>query len=251
MKKIFRSIQTLFPFLHDTRFTLKMKMIGWTKNPHEEDFKALKLFQPKDDEVFVDIGSNRGEAISSMRATSSSHIKIIGFEPNPLIFDKLKKQFIKDPNVEVHNCGLGNSNNKHSLYVPFYRKWMFDGLSSFKFNEAEDWLKTRLWGFDDKKLSIKEVGCEIKQLDDFNIKPYFIKIDVQGYELEALQGSENTITAHHPILLIESITEEVMRYLKEFGYEFYCFCNGKLTKGKGSLNTYCITDKKAQELNLN
>ena len=250
MKKIFRSIQTLFPFLHDARFSLKMKLIGLTKNPHEEDFKALKIFQPKQGEVFVDIGSNRGEAISSMRATASSDIKIIGFEPNPLIFDKLKNQFKDDSQIEVYNCGLGNANASLSLFVPFYRKWMFDGLSSFKYNEAEDWLKTRLRGFDEKKLKIKEVACEIKQLDEFALTPYFIKIDVQGYELEALQGSEKTIRVHKPILLIESISKEVMSYLKDFGYTFYCFCNGKLTEGKGALNTFCITDDKAQELKL-
>ena len=251
MQKFLRSIQTLFPFLHDTRFSLKMKMIAWTKKPHELDFVAVKQFKPKSDEVFVDIGSNRGEAISSMRATASSQIKIIGFEPNPHIFKKLKKLFKEDQNIELHNCGLGNTSTTLPLYIPFYRKWLFDGLSSFKYYEAENWLRTRLWAYNDHKLSIKEVACEIKRLDDFELKPYFIKIDVQGYEMEALQGSKNTLKAYQPILLIESITDEIERYLRGFGYEFYCFCKGKLSLGKGSLNTYCIGPEKAQELNLN
>ena len=248
MKKVFRSIQTLFPILHDARFSLKMMMIGITKNPHEEDFNALKLFKPKDDQVFIDIGSNRGEAISSMLATSKTAIKIIGFEPNPLIFDKLKSQFTKYKFVEVHNCGLGDLNNDLTLYIPFYRKWMFDGLSSFKLKEAEDWLETRLWRFDKTKLSIKEVDCQIRKLDDFKLNPYFIKIDVQGFELEALQGGISTIGEYKPILLIESITDEVMKFLGQFGYKFYKFNKGKLTNGIGELNTYCITEEVAADI---
>lgn len=250
MKKIFRSIQTFFPFLHDVRFSLKLLIIGVTKIPHEEDFNALKNFQVKSNQVFIDIGSNRGEAISSILATANATNNIIGFEPNPLIFDKLKKQFKNNSRVEVYNFGLGNTNEHLSLFVPFYRKWMFDGLSSFKYSEAEDWLKTRLWGFDEKKLTIKEVACETRKLDDFNFNPYFIKIDIQGYELEALQGSINTLKSYFPILLIESISEEVMAFLSPLGYDFYCFCEGKLAKGQGSLNTYCIATEKAIDMDL-
>ncbi len=250
MKKVFRSIQTLFPFLHDLRFYVKMKVISITHKPHEEDFEALAYFTPEISEVFIDIGSNRGEAISSMLACMKTKNNIIGFEPNSIVFSKLEKQFANNPRVKVNNIGLGNIDKDLNLYIPYYRKWMFDGLSSFKYEEASEWLVHRLWRFNVKNLSVKTTKCKVRRLDDFILNPYFIKIDVQGFELEALIGAEKTLRSYKPILLIESISEEVKLFLNDFGYRYYCYCNGKLELGDGKLNTFCITKEKESIIQL-
>lgn len=247
-KMFFRSIQTLFPYLHDLRFSLKFLITKITKSPHESDFNAIKFFKPPINQVFVDIGSNRGEAILSMLVTSKSIINIIGFEPNPLVYTKLKNYFKSNSRVIVYNFGLGDKDQNHSLYVPFYRKWMFDGLSSFIYESAENWLKTRIWRFDEKKLSIKEISCSIRRLDDFNLNAYFVKIDVQGFELDVLKGGVQTISQYKPIFLIESATDEISEFLLPYGYEPFRYDNGKLIKGIGKLNSFYITKEKYNEL---
>ncbi|RDC65919.1 FkbM family methyltransferase [Adhaeribacter pallidiroseus] len=250
MKKVFRSIQTWFPFLHDTRFTLKFFWMKMRNKPHEPDFNALLFFKPKPDEVLVDIGSNRGESILSMLIASKANYsnKIIGFEPNYLIFEKLKNYFRTNKRVSVYNFGLANKDRDLTLFVPFYRKWMFDGLSSFKYEAAHDWLKTQLWRFDEHKLHIRTVKCEVKKLDDFKLKPYFVKIDVQGYELEVLKGAMETLKNFKPIILIESIDSETKHFLQQFNYGFYSFVDGKFIADKGMVNTFCITSDKLGEL---
>lgn len=241
MKDFLRSVQTYFPFLHDLRFKLKIEYTRFTKNPHEYDFRALKHFKPENNQVFVDVGSNRGESIASMLACSSGEHRIIGFEPNPFIFQKLENTFRKSSLVELHNCGLGSSAQTHHLYVPFYRNWMFDGLSSFKYDAAKNWLVHRLWNYKPEKLNIKKVSCRICRLDDFSLNPYFIKIDVQGYELEVLKGAQNTIEKHKPILLIESPGREVFDYLSKLGYNFYNYGQTGFSEGNGDLNTFAMT----------
>ena len=248
MKNFLRSIQTLFPSLHDLRFSLKFFKMNLTKKPHESDFLALNKFKPEADDVFIDVGSNRGEAICSMLLANQLDNNIIGFEPNALVFDKLKNRFGQNERITLHNTGLGNSKEQKSLFVPFYRNWMFDGLSSFNYDDAADWLKTRLWNYSEKKLKVKEVPCELIQLDSYNLKPYFIKIDVQGFELEVLKGAENTLNNHHPVLLIESITDEVINFLKPLGYELFAFKNNEFVSGKGSLNTFCMTQNDVKNL---
>lgn len=247
MKKVFRSIQTLFPYLHDLRFSLMLAMIRLTKVPHEKDFHAVKMFRPKPDQVFIDVGSNRGEAISSM-LTANHPNQIIGFEPNPLIFEKLRNLVRQNDHVTVHNYGLGSKNQDLTLYVPFYRKWMFDGLGSFKYEAARDWLKSRMWQFDEKKLTVRELDCKIRKLDDFKLKPYFIKIDVQGFELEVLKGGRKTIEANKPILLIESASQEVKKFLEQLGYRFFGFTDGELVEGIGGINTFCLTPERYTEI---
>jgi FkbM family methyltransferase len=218
------------------------------QNPHEEDFRAISLFPSSSEQTFIDIGSNRGQAITSMLMMSKPEIKIIGFEPNPLIYTKLKTHFKSDDRVLVHNLGLANENDQFNLFVPFYRKWMFDGLSSFEYKSARSWLKSRLWLYNDKKLNIKEIKCETKRLDEFNLSPYFIKIDVEGYELEVIKGGIETIKAHTPILLIEAINEETKRILSELGYQFYNYTNGAFCEGTGDPNTFCMNKEKYAEL---
>lgn len=249
IKKFLRSVQTLFPFLHDTRFSFKFWMMRITKFPHEDDFNAIKLFKPSVEQVFIDIGSNRGEAILSMLIVSDFSCNVIGFEPNPLVFKKLENYYNGNEKVMVHNLGLANKNQELDLFVPFYRKWMFDGLSSFKYESADNWLRTRLWGFQEKNLNIKKVKCKVGRLDDFQLNPYFIKIDVQGYELEVLKGSVDTLKANKPILLIESLNAETMDFLRTLNYQFYYFTGGKLLAGRGKLNTFCMIEERYIELN--
>lgn len=250
MKKILRSIQTLFPFLHDFRFKVKFWMMSVRHVPHEHDFEAMKLFHAGVDKVFVDIGSNRGESILSMLLMNQTATHIVGFEPNPFIFDKLKSEFHKKKNIVVYNMGLANENKECPLYIPFYRNWMFDGLASFKYLSAKNWLKTRMWQYDESKLSVKEVNCQIRKLDDFHLKPYFIKIDVQGLELEVLKGGVETVKTYAPIILLESINEEIIQFLEPFRYRFFHFVKGRFLEGQGILNTFCIHQDRMSELKM-
>ena len=61
-------------------------------------------------------------------------------------------------------------------------------------------------------------------LDDFfrdnNIKPDYVKIDVDGYELNVLKGMRNTIEKYLPILVVESNGNyEILDFLSHFDYD--------------------------------
>jgi FkbM family methyltransferase len=59
-------------------------------------------------------------------------------------------------------------------------------------------------------------------LDEFNLpRVDFIKIDIEGMEMEALEGAGNTIEKNYPILLIEKIKtdgEQLRRWLQDRNY---------------------------------
>lgn len=209
---------------------------------HEEDFEAISLLNLPPDPLFVDVGANRGEAIHSILLKYKDNCKIIGFEPNPSVFTKLKSRYQGNSSIQLYNFGLGNAHSNYTLYIPYYRKWMFDGLASFNREEAAHWLESRLWLYREKHLSIRKEICLLKRMDDLNLQPHFIKIDVQGHELQVLKGAKATLQKHSPVLLIETIDEQSMQFLKQLGYKFYAYNDGRFTLGTGSLNTYCITD---------
>ena len=240
----------MFPFLQDARFNITACLMKMTGTPHEEDFLALERFKPAPEQVLIDVGADRGLTIISMLIFPHMQNKIIAFEPNTLVFNKLKNNFLikKSNRVDLHPCGLSDRNDQLPLYIPFYRKWMFDGLASLNYESAKNWLTHRLWMFDQHKLNVKRVNCEVRKLDDFNFNPYFIKIDVQGHELQVLKGSENTIRKYQPIFLIECVNEQIIQFLKKFNYSFFHYNKGEFSVGLGELNTFCMTEKNFYEL---
>jgi len=84
-----------------------------------------------------------------------------------------------------------------------------------------------------------------------------MKIDVQGYELPVLLGGEETIAREQPIILIESVTNEQMDFLNQFGYRLYRFDRSEnkfITNETGKINSFLMTNAKYELLtqtNLN
>ena len=59
-------------------------------------------------------------------------------------------------------------------------------------------------------------------LDSFNYKNVgFIKYDIEGYELRAIKGSEETIKKYFPVIVVEQNKGnlDAVELLKEWGYE--------------------------------
>jgi FkbM family methyltransferase len=245
--KFFRSIQVYFPFLQDLRFVFRRNIRRLLNKTHEEDFEILQWLPANGHNLYVDIGANRGEAVQSM-LMRRPETHIVAFEPNSLLTKKLVKLYGKDPRVQIQNCGLGDQISKFDLYIPFYNNYMFDGLASFKEENARNWLKNRLYGFTSKKLEIKKVSCTVKRLDDFALKPSFIKIDVQGFEYEVLLGAERTLNESQPILLVESPGKKEIDFLRHKKYKPFMYKNRKLIPGTKHSNIFFIPEKDIEQI---
>ena len=80
---------------------------------------------------------------------------------------------------------------------------------------------------------------QFMRLDDFllkynNMKVDFIKLDVDGFEFQVLQGASNALKECKPIIILETSipspdknVEEMFFYLSEYGYNFYSVLNFK------------------------
>jgi hypothetical protein len=72
--------------------------------------------------------------------------------------------------------------------------------------------------FGRSKVFIRQINLD-NYLANKNIKPNFIKIDVDGYELNVLKGLKETITNCKPIMVIETNDDhQVLDFLKNCGY---------------------------------
>jgi FkbM family methyltransferase len=242
ISKMFRSIQVYFPFLQDYRFKFERNIRKVLNKTHEPDFEIISRLPREENNLFLDIGANRGASVQSilMRRPDAN---VIAFEPNSLLTRKLNDLYADDTRVQIHNCGLGSELSVFDLYVPFYNDYMFDGLASFKEEEASHWLETRLYGYQSDKLCVKKIPCSVKRLDDFSLNPYFIKIDVQGFEYEVIMGGRETIKRSKPILLIETPDRKQVEFLSALGYSEFVCREGKLYPGTAGVNVYFIPER--------
>jgi len=164
----------------------------------------------------IDIGANIGLWSKDL---SEYFDNTVCFEPNKKCIKFLKKNINEKKSV-IYNFALGSDNTQMNLYTP-----SFSGGSSFinntKIGLNED--GSNIYGEFSKNTSKQKTI--VKTLDSFNFQNVdFIKIDVQGFELEVLKGAYKTLRANSPIICIEENLpdlkeSEIYNFLIELNYQ--------------------------------
>lgn len=166
--------------------------------------------------------------------------RIVSFEPNPYLYQRLAGRYAQAASVTVYDWTLGDKESKSVLHVPFYRNYRFDGLTSPDSSQAADGLKRELYWYNQKFLSLKQMSCQVKPLDDLDLRPSLIRLTTKGCKLSMLAGAKRTLRAFVPVLLIKDATEEVTIFLKKFGYRNYRWGHAALTPGYGDSETFYV-----------
>ncbi len=156
--------------------------------------KLIKTYAQKGYD-FIDIGANIG-LHSLTAAKSNPDIEIYSFEPEPYNYQQFVKNIILNDfiNIRPFKIGLGNfSENK-------------------KLNINEGWNKGKHSLKNNFNRGFKKINIPIATLDTFkeNIKGdnLIIKIDVEGYEKEVVDGAKFVFSQTVNIILIIELLEE-------------------------------------------
>lgn len=175
----------------------------------------------------LDVGSNKGQISKLINFFFPNSLCILEFDPYNNNFIRNKK------NIIFYNFGLGSVNKKKKIYIPYYKNFVLDSYISTNKNIILSNLKRDR--FNIKNISFKKKICHFKKLDNFNVKPFFIKIDTEGSEYDILVGGKKTIRKYNPIILLEvnSFHEfrKICSYLKKnHKYDPFIFLKNKFQK---------------------
>jgi len=167
------------------------------------EVKLLKsLFAPH--HIFFDIGGNIG-VFTLLAAKRLSNGMVHTFEPSPYHLEKLDAnlRLNKFENVHVHPVALSNQTQSSKLYLPIEEPGLMrnTGMAS-------------LFQLDQVKSKVEEVTCV--KLDDYRQKlgipcADLIKIDVEGAEMDVLEGAIETIGSCRPIVVMEVNLDHLQR----------------------------------------
>jgi len=254
VRKLIRSVQSHFYFLKEARDTFYYQSRRLRAVPHETEFFALRFIPDRLPGVYVDIGANQGQSIESIKVVKPG-ADIVSFEANQGLARKLQERYRGRGDIKVNAFGLSDQVDNKTLFVPVYRKFVYDGNASFNRADATALYNSdTLFWFTPTKLELKEVPCSLQRLDDQHLEPLFMKLDVQGFELNVVKGGLETIRRHEPILMIECLHDqpELAALLASLGYEEYMFDDAGFIKATshGTLNQIVMTPRRAAEVQM-
>jgi len=184
--------------------------IYWTGFHEFHEFLFLHKFLSPD-MVFVDIGANLGE-YSLFAAKRVKRGKVLAFEPLPTMNSLLEENIKLNElsNVVISKYGLSNNNG----VLPIHEiENVHEGLSTFYPGERK--IKQRI------EVPLKAFDLEF---DNFGVNRIdFIKIDIEGGELNALLGARNSISRFKPVVMVEinEPTYQVAGYSSKDVYQFF------------------------------
>ena len=195
--------------------------------PHEQDYFGMNnIFSKNFEGDLLDIGGNYGQSTVSFRKLGFKKNKIFIFEPNKHLFSHLKRVKQKYKNTYLYNFGLSKKNEIKKLFTPIRKGRAYLALSSFSQTSQKKQIKLQFPKYINEFVYTKQ-SCKLKVFDNLklDIKPQFIKIDVEGYEENVIFGLKKTIKRNKPILLIEYNQRNfkiIYKFLKK-NYDIYSY----------------------------
>lgn len=141
-------------------------------------------------EGFIDVGANIGLMSLIGAKTLGERGRVYAFEPHPKTLEILRENISLNAfnNIEVFDNAVGSEKGVAQIYD----QWVASRGSATMVkpeNETEHY------------------EVQVVRLDEcfgrHNSPISLIKIDIEGFELDALKGAKNTILDHEPVLIIE------------------------------------------------
>jgi len=136
----------------------------------------------------VDIGANKGVYTYQLARWGD----VVSFEPIPQLASNLVQAAY--PNVAVHQCVLSEKAGRQVLHVPYHTK------KKGALNTPSASLR------DQDNGDMLAIDVEARTLDSFELEDVgFMKIDVEGWEENVLEGARETLRRNQPVVMAEFV----------------------------------------------
>jgi len=196
--------------------------------PYQRKQLELALKEVKRFRRALDIGAHVGFFSVPM---SSCFDSVTAFEPIKENFRCLEANV--PPNVQCINAGVGaKSENRFAINT---KPSNSGGWRLMNDLDVSAELERSRAGVADSECSYVDFGIDIVAIDSLGLDDVdFIKMDIQGMELDALKGGAETIKRCRPVILVEvtssTTPKEETRALRSYLEQMGMFCRCRVNK---------------------
>jgi FkbM family methyltransferase len=173
------------------------RWVNWDKRVY------LSFVRPGD--VVLDVGANVGAHTVFLSHLVRNDGRVLAFEPLALNIDALRHTISRRsriPNIRVFELAVGNPATAREEVV---MRVPGEDLTqaSLRWQGAESWQQRA--DIREYKVALTSLDAEREVRDLPSIG--FVKIDVEGGELDVLKGGAQTLRRHHPLIYCEVYDE--------------------------------------------
>ncbi|HEY5960921.1 MAG TPA: FkbM family methyltransferase [Polyangiaceae bacterium] len=200
-----------------------------------DPFRWFEEFAPR---TILDVGANEGQFASSMRQVFPD-AKIYSFEPLSQTFARLSERFRSDGRLQAMNFALGSRDEEGTI-----NRCDFSASSSLlQMSRAHKDAYPHTAHHTPEKIQQRRLDSLVADHSVVLEAPVFLKMDVQGFELEVLNGANDTVSKVSSVMTEVSFVElyngqpladDVFKALERFGFKF---------KYMSAISTHPITNR--------
>ena len=191
------------------------------------EFAALSQVARGPGGVLFDIGAHCG-LISALWCAAKSGNQAFSFEPSPSLAQRVAE--IRELNsfgdrMNVNQIGIGESNATAAMLIDPVGGFVQSGHFDHTMWSAPESIEVAIE-------TIEAASARLKVIPDF------IKLDIEGYEYEAIKGSAAFLSQHRPALFLELhlnyleqrklSPQSVVELLQQCGYSFFTYAGTEL-----------------------
>jgi len=187
--------------------------------------KIIQEMSKKNKIFLIDCGSNFG-FYSLFSASLSINNKIISLEASPKTYEDHKQNIILNnfKNIELMNLAVSEKDDQTLKLRESKNDWE-SSLAHLNFDKIYDTVV--------KTITIDTI-IDKNKFENFDL---IIKLDIEGYEIKAIEGAFKTIKKYNPLIIIEfskfmqSNNNYNLDFFREFLKNFdYSIFDGKFNK---------------------
>ncbi len=181
----------------------------------------------RDGDVVLDVGGHIGYVALFFARLVGPAGRVFVFEPGLNNLPYLRQNVNGKPTITLVEKAVGDCNGRGAFYLESLGGQNNSCVKDYACVEANS-TAAGLQAF----ARVEPVMVDMVTLDSFclseGVLPTFIKIDVEGYELEALRGALSVIEKAHPVLMVEIMSpcDDTLHLLQGLGYTAFCASPG-------------------------
>ena len=226
--KIKIKIYNFFILVSNDKNRMSFSLLRKCEFDDQKELNLLKKISDRSKIFFFDCGANFG-FYSLFIASLNQKNKILAFEASPKTLEEFEKniEINNFKSIQVKNLAVSNLIEEKLDFYESEKDWE-SSVDKSNFNKG---LKISV-----KTTTLDKVSENISLTDFFTV----MKIDVEGHEMNVIEGSLNLIEKFSPLIIIE-----FSKFISKNEYYNYSYLKNFMTK-----YNYVIYDAQYKKINL-